>query len=256
LILLLSLACAKEREPAPPDLDQLLRASFRDWEAPDEIAVHAVDLAVWLVDSGGDPALWDGLQVSNLDDDDLVSVEVPDGVDLSMHRGVTTAFQSAFPASAHAALAVEPDQRWTDPAFVRYDRTVIEGDPATFPDGGDGELLRTSNDVEKSGAFGIRIPCVLRKDYRWADAAGARALVVRWWLDEPGCSDNGKNCLIQSFGFEILVDRPAGAHRLLTNWIEVRTEADALLSEDARIGLIAKGNQDLLEETERTLSER
>lgn len=254
-ITLMLLACAKPREQAPAALDRMLLDSYRDWEDTVASDAHMDELSSWLEREGDTESAWEGLQVANLDEPSLVSVEIPAGADLSLHRGVSTTFQSAFPAANHAGLAVEKDQTWTDPStFERYDREISEGDSESFAAGSG--VLRTVNTIEKSGAFGIRIPYVLRKDYRWNERGDT--LLVRWWLDEPGCSENGKNCVLQSFGLELLADQgdPAAAMRILVNWIEVVTEADSLLTEEARIGLIASGNQDLLLATEEVLAER
>ena len=253
LLSLFVLACAKERPPAPADLDRLIREAYRDYDVPDLVAPHADAIGAWLARSGGEEVAWEGMRIGNLSEGELSGVVVPDGTDLTAHRGVATAYQSLHDIDAHAGLAVAADQTWADPAtFERYERRVIEGDREAFA-AGEG-AIRTENTIEKSGAFGILIPYTLRKDFRWVEGEEGRSLLARWWLLSPGCSDNGKNCVLQSFGLEIWVDRPLGAHRLLTNWIEVVTEADALLSEDARIGLIATGNQDLLLATDEHLS--
>lgn len=251
--LALLLACAKPRPEAPATLERALLDSYRDWEDADLTEENVSALAGWLDREGETEEAWEGLQVENLGEDALWDVEIPEGAILSQHRGVATAFRSDYPAREHAELAIEPDQRWTDPkTFERYDREIFEGDEETFASGSG--LMRTRNVIEKSGAFGILIPYELRKDYRWT--ADGRSILVRWWLSEPGCSENGKNCVQQSFGLELLSDRGGSASRILVNWIEVVTEADSLLSEEARIGLIAEGNQDLLLATEETLESR
>ena len=250
---LVALGCAHERAPAPAELSELLARTYRTYDVVAERTDTAGLLSDWLVDEGDLEPAWDGLRVANLQEGDVVGVLLADTV-LADHRGVATAFQSAFAATDHAELAARSDQRWTDPAtFEVYEREVLSGDSGAFAAGT--SSLSTLNTIEKSGPFGIRIPYTLRKDYHWAPTVtGGMALMSRWWLTEAGCSDNGKNCVLQSFGLEVYAPRPEGAQRLLVNWIEVTTEADAWLSEDARIGLIAKGNQDLLEATEIELS--
>lgn len=246
-----TLGCARAPDPAPPGLDDMLADAFRDWEEPILVAQDVERLAEWAADEGREDAAWEGYALQPLAAGDLATAVVPPGADLSALRGVTTTFQSAYPVAEHARLALMPDQTWTDPAtFERYDRVVIDGDADAFADGRGS--VRTENDIDKSGAFGIHIPYTLRKDYRWT--ADSRAVLLRWFLLEPGCSDNGKNCVLQSYGVELLVDRPAGAQRVLANWMEVVTEADVLLSEDARIGLIADGNQDLMLATDEYLA--
>ena len=249
---LLVFGCARERELAPADLDRLLKAAWAGYDQSVERTEYAAGLDDWLAREGDSEAAWDGLKVDNLTRAEVGGL-VGDDVVLAEHRGVATAFQSAFDAEEHAALAVLADQRWTDAAtFERYDREVLGGDPGAFARGADSLLTR--NIIEKSGPFGIRIPYTLRKDYHWAPVEGGKALLAMWWLEEQGCSDNGKNCVLQSFGLDILTPRSQGAQRLLVNWIQTRTEADAFLSEDGMIGLIASGNQDLLLATDEELS--
>ncbi len=248
---LLVVGCARERELAPADLNRILLTSYRDYDLAAERGVFGVDLDAWLVGDGRSDEAWDGLRVDNLSRDEVGEL-VPADVDLTLHRGVATAFQSAFAIEDHADLVRLDDQRWTDPTFERYDREILGGDPDAFARGDDS--LLTFNRIEKSGPFGISIPYTLRKDYHWVPVDGGTALMSRWWLEETGCSDNGKNCVLQSFGLEIYAPRPEGAQRMLVNWIFTKTEADGLLSEDAMIGLIAKGNQDLLLATDEELA--
>lgn len=254
LIVGLASGCARERQPAPAQLNDILMDTFRDYDLALERVNNAAALSDWMDTEGRSDDAWDGLRVVNLSFDE-VSGLVPDDTPLAEHRGVATAFQSAFDPREHAALAALPDQRWTDPSFERYDREVLEGDPEAF---GAGEgFLSTFNSIEKGGPFGISIPYSLRKDYTWTALDGGELVMMsRWWLETPGCSDNGKNCVLQSFGLDVFVPRPAGAQRLLVNWIQTVTEADALLSEDQMIGLIASGNQDLLEATDEELAAR
>lgn len=246
--------CAKHRDPAPMDLDSGVRATYRGFEGPLIGTEHLGAIASWLVSDENLELGWEGLAMTNLSEDEVAGLPVPDGTDLANHRGVATAFRSEFPPIDHAALAAGPDQTWTDPgSFLVYDRTIVAGDAEAFVQGsGD---IRTDNQILKAGAFGVQIPYRLRRDYRWvALADGDQALISRWWLEEQGCSDSGKNCVLQSFGLDLLIPTASGADRLVVNWVEVVTEADAFLTEDARIGLIATGNQDLCEATDEALA--
>lgn len=251
-----AVGCAKAREPAPKDLDTLAHEAFRAFETPTLTEV-AAGLADWLDEEGGSEAAWEGYRLTNLTASDIASIDVPAGTDLSAHVGISTSAPSPFDVVGHATLIVEPDQTWTDPkSFDRYDREVFEGDPSAFARGSG--HVRTRNDIVKSGAFGVTIPYTLRKDYRWvALPDGTSAIAARGWLEETGCSDNGKNCVLQSWGVELFHGvAPGQTHRLYIVWLEVVTEADGLMSEDGKIGLIAKGNQDILESTDEELAAR
>lgn len=253
-VVLSLVGCAKERDPAPVDVDRGVRATFRGFEGPSVGTEHVRALQAWLRPEANLEVGWEGLALTGLSAEEIAGLTVPEGTSLANHRGVATAFRSAFPPIAHAALAAGPDQTWTDPgSFLVYDRTVVAGDPEAFVDGS-GEI-RTENEILKAGAFGVQIPYSLRRDYRWVPIGdGQDALISRWWLEEQGCSDNGRNCVLQSFGLDVLIPTDDGADRMVANWIEVVTEADAFLTEDARIGLIASGNQDLCERTDEALA--
>lgn len=247
--------CAREREPVPVVLDDLAASLFRDWDDTARIEEHASELKRWLDEPHDADAAWDGLRLTNLTADDVASVEYPEETDLSLHGGIATLFSSLYPIEAHAALLVEPDQTFTDPnSFLVYERTVVDGDAAAFV-GGSG-MVRTENVITKGGPFGIEIPYDLRKDYRWVEHEEATVLIGRTWLTEPGCSGNGRNCVLQSWGIDTFVANGQQTRRLYAVWIEARTEADSLLGEDAKLGLIASGNQDLLLATDEELGQR
>jgi len=254
--LLLLLGCARVREGAPPTLDDRTHDVYRVWEDDFALAFAVDGLVAWMEENGRSEEAWDGLRLTNLTPDDVADVTVPGGADLADHVGIANAGPSVFPFDVHAAAVTEPDQIWTDPAsFEQYDRTIIEGDANTFA-GGE-SYFRSDNDVLKKGVFGVRIPYQLRKDYKWVPLAeGPAVFVARHWIAVPGCSDNGKNCVHQTFGLDVFVEDGDETLRLLTNWLYVETQADSLLSENARIALIAQGNQDLIEKADEELARR
>lgn len=250
--LLLASACSK-RDTSPPELDDLCHALVRDFEDPDLVAPHVDLLSAWLDTDGRESAAWDGLLLTNLTQEDLTP-PLPGDDDLSLHRGVATAAPSPFSIEAHAGLIVRSDQSWVDPgSFEVYDRVIVEGDPDGFAAGSG--VLRTENDIVKNGGFGVQIPYTLTKDFRWVETeAGLRAIVARAWLEEPGCNENGSNCVNQSWGLEAFIAHEDETLRLYAVWLEVVTQADGLLTEDGRISLIAKGNQDIIEGTDAELA--
>ncbi|TNE84679.1 MAG: hypothetical protein EP330_28835 [Deltaproteobacteria bacterium] len=245
-VLLLLGACAKERETAPPTLDERCHNVYRTWDDPVAFEEEMIGLAAWLDENGRSDEAWEGLRLTNLTEADVADVTVPADADLADHVGIANAGPSAFPIALHGAAVTEADQVWNDPSsFDQYDRTPIEGDAAAFASGSG--YFRSENSVIKRGAFGVTIPYELRKDYRWADLGdGRQGFVARHWIAVPGCSDNGNNCVHQTFGLDVFVEDGDETLRLLTNWLYVVTAADGLLTEDARIGLIAQGNQDLV----------
>jgi len=254
--MVLLLGCATARQDAPPTLDDRTHAVYRTWEDDFPFTVAVDGLAAWMDDNGRSEEAWEGLRLTNLTPDDVLDVTVPDGADLADHVGIANAGPSVFPIDVHAAVVTEADQTWTDPSsFEVYDRTLIEGDADTFSGGG--SFFRSDNSILKKGAFGVTIPYELRKDYKWVALSDGRgAFVARHWISEPGCSDNGKNCVHQTFGLDVFVEDGDETLRLVTNWLFVETQADSLLTEDARIGLVAKGNQDLIAMADDELEER
>ncbi len=251
--LMLAAACSRP-EASPPTLDELSRGLMRDFEDTELVTQHIDALYPWLDADGREQAAWDGLLLSNLTLDDLTP-PLPTDDDLDAHRGLAVAAASPFALDEHVALMVREDQTFVDPgSFDLYERTFRESDPDAFV-AQQQDVLRTRNDIIKSGAFGVTIPYLLDKDYRWVVTAdGRRAVVARGWLEQSGCSDNGNNCVHQSWALEALVEHEGETLRLYAVWLEVVTQADSVLSEDARINLIAKGNQDIIEATDDELA--
>lgn len=255
LPLLLLFACAKERDAAPPTLDERTHDVYRTWDDAQDFDLAMVGLVDWIAENGRTDEAWLGMRLTNLTEDDLVQVTIPEGQDLADHVGIANSGPSAFSIDLHAAAVVEADQIWNDPStFEVYDRSIIEGDAETFAAGTG--LVRTENEVLKGGPFGVEIPYSLRKDYRWVGLGDRRAFVARHWISEAGCSDNGNNCVNQTFGLDVFVEDGDETLRLLTNWLYVVTAADGLLTEDARIGLVATGNQDLIVKADEELATR
>ena len=243
------IGCARERPKSPAALDDMSLKLFADFEDPLESAIAVDGLVRWLSNNADSDEAWDGYRLSNLSMDEI-DFDLPAGTKLGNHRGIATAGISNHPVERYAEALTRQDQTWADPkSFERYRRTVIEGDADAFEVGE--SLMRTNNDILKSGAFGVEIPYELRKDYRWVDGA----IVARGWLEKTGCNKSGKNCVLQSFAQEVFAPTANGNKtlRLYEVWIEVVTEADGFIGEDAKIGLIAKGNQDVLERTEENL---
>jgi hypothetical protein len=245
--------CAQERDSAPPQLDDLARSIFRDWADDEALSEHTLALSAWLAEEAQTDAAWDGLRLSDLDPADVDDVDLPTGTELRLHEGLANAAVSAFDIRAHAELLVEPDQTWTDPgSFLVYERDVIEGDPEAFAAGSG--AVRTMNTVEKR-TIGITIPYSLRKDYRWVPGP-IPAVVGRTWITDRGCSDNGKNCVNQSFGIDVFVGEGQSTRRLYAVWLEVVSVADGLMGEDGKIAVMAKGNQAILEAADEELASR
>lgn len=249
-LLVLLVGCARKRDGAPEDVDGLSRYLFANWEDPEAMAEGMENLSVWLEAEGRSEAAADGYVLTDLVEDEVSEVEHP-ARDLTDMIGVAVPGVSVHPIEAHAGLLVMTDQVWNDPgSYDLYVRELVEGDPDAFV-AGDG-LIRTRNDIDKSGAFGVHIPYILWKDYRWvALEDGRQSIVARSWVEEEACAEGGNNCLFQSFSID-LFHAPNGDEtiRMTASWNELVTSADSLLTDDARIGLMVNGINDVFDNTD------
>ncbi len=234
-------ACARDRNPAPEDLDGISAWFFQWWEVDLEVADAFENLAPWLDGDARSEEAAHGFVLSNLTDEQVVEVEHPDE-DLAGMIGVATPWVSPHPIEAHAGLIVMEDQVWNDPgSYDRYTREIVEGDPEAFAAGSG--VVRTVNDIDKRGGFGVNIPYILNKNYRWATLAdGRRGVVSRSWTEEVSCAEGGNNCLHLSFSVDLFFEAsPDETMRMTASWNDLRTEADAFLTDDQRIGLMVNG---------------
>ena len=255
-----ALGCSKEAPPAPRSVDDLAHAILADFDDDAALAADIEGLAPFLRGEGSSEEGAAGYALTDLSSPEVDDVPHPDGT-LGDALGVGVGGRSPFSIYDHAPLIVLPNQTWNDPAtFAKFDREIESGDPDAFA-AGEGDVL-TRSDVEKSGAFGVSIPYVIDKDYRWVDTAdGARAIAARAWVPERSCSDNGKNCVELSFHVEVYYGAPGAGERglalstarFIASWNDLRTEADALVSDDYKVQLMVDGVNDLFENTDAVL---
>jgi hypothetical protein len=249
--------CAREREAAPEDLDGLTRYLYQNWEDEELVGDAMENLGPWLRQTGTTEEAWEGYTLAPLTDEVVLDVGVPPGAVLAEAIGVALAGPSPYPVDDHAALLVLEDQTWNEPdSYTVYTREITEGDVGAFIDG-EG-LVRTVNTVDKSGSFGVNIAYTLHKDYRWATLDdGTRAVVGRSWVPDGGCSENGKNCVVQSYSIDLFYGPEAASTiRLMAGWNEITTEVDGLVGEDLLIAMMVSGNQDIYAATDAYLEAR
>lgn len=237
---LLAVGCAKERDPAPDDVDGLLHYTFRHWE--DEEALHdAIEgLTEWLETDGRDTDARDGFRLTPLEPADMEGLVYPDR-DLADALGVAAGSQSPFAIERYPADLVAADQTYLAPgSYTKYEREIVEGDVDTFL-AGEG-LVRALNDIEKENV-GVRIPFLQHKDYRWVHLSdGRRAIVARSWTEEESCNEGGGNCILQGYAVDVMyASDDAETVRLTTTWTELKTALDGVLSEDAMVGVAING---------------
>ena len=253
--LLLLMACAHQREPAPEDVDGLSRWLFANYDDPELLGEGMANLAPWLVADAGSETSQDGYVLSDFTAEELIAVTYPDR-DLTAMVGVAVPGVSPFDVVDHAGLIVLADQIWNEPtSYEVYDRVLTEGDGAAFAAGAG--RIKTTNTIDKKGAFGVHIPYVLFKDFAWVPVEGAgNAIVARSWVAEESCADDGDtNCLFLSFSVDLWYGHePGETIRMTSSWNELKTSADSILSDDDRIGLMVNGVHDIFENTDERLA--
>lgn len=255
-VIVLLTACAHKREPAPEDVDGLSHWLFANHDDDELLAEGMTNLAPWLVTNADTEASQDGYVLTDFIAEELVSITYPDR-DLTAMVGVAVPGVSPYDVLDHGVLMLLPDQTWNDAGtFEVYERVVTEGDEDAFA-AGTGRI-RTTNTIDKKGAFGVHIPYVLFKDFAWVPVEGAgSAIVARSWVAEESCADGGdSNCLFLSFSVDLWYgDVPGHTIRMTSGWNELKTSADSILSDEDRVGLMVNGVHDIFENTDALLAE-
>ena len=155
-------------------------------------------------------------------------------------------------------MITREDQTWNSPkTYIKYERTLVEGTAEEFvaPEG----LIRTENDIDKSGPLGIHIPYFLHKDFKWVETdTGTPAIVARSWVETEGCSGadgKGKNCVSLSFSIDLwYAAQEQETIRLTSTWNHLQTSVDDLLTEEFLVKTMTDGLQDVFENTDAVLS--
>lgn len=223
----LLLSCAPPREPAPEDLEGLTRYLYLNWGDAELVAEGMTNMAHWLTTEGqSETAQQEGYVLEPLNEEILEGIVYPTRVPLSKMAGAAVARNSLYSIDQHATVIIEEDQRWNAPSkYERYKRKIIEGDTEEFlseeahilP-----SLIFTDNDTIQE-RLGIRIPYLLKKNYRWTSTEnGNRALIARSWVPEYGCSSEdgeGGNCLELSFSVDLFYENDDNTTtRMTASW--------------------------------------
>ncbi len=249
-LVLVSSACARERDPAPTEMVDIVRFMFANWEDEEPVAEAFDNLLPWLGDNAHTEEAEDGFRLEPLTTEDVASVERPQR-DLALLLGAAGGALSVFPIDEHAATIVLEDQTWSNPSQYKvYVRDVVGGNEREFV-GGSG-LVRTSNAIETSN-WGVSIPYVLFKDYRWVETESGRGIVARSWVEDRSCNDGGGNCLEQSFSIDLWAVDGQETIRLTSTWSEVTSSIP--LGEDTLIAGLALGIQNVFRATDKYLEE-
>ncbi|MCA9492077.1 MAG: hypothetical protein KC621_19225 [Myxococcales bacterium] len=252
LVTTLVSGCARKREPAPTELQDLVEFLFMNWE-DDELVPEAIDnLGSWLATNVDDEETNRGFQLQPLTDEDVSTVAHPDR-DLSGLIGACAGVRSEFPIEAHSTYVPLPDQTFSNPTQYKfYERSLVEGTASGF----EGEdTLRTLNTIETS-SFGITIPYELKKDYKWVETEQERAIFARSWIEDRSCNKDGEggNCIEHSYSIDMFyADGSDASLRMTATWSEVDTSIT--LPEATLVASLALGLNNVFHATEKFLQE-
>jgi hypothetical protein len=232
-----AVGCAKKRDPAPTEMEELAAYLFANWEDEEALPEGIDNLTRWLEGNIDTEEAEDGYLLTPLSAESVADIDRPQRA-LADLLGATVAARSPFPLPAHAGHIVLADQMFSNPnTYERYVR-VVEGDRAEF-EGGAG-LVRTTNDIATS-SLGVTIPYELLKDYRWVASEESEAILARSWIEEASCNEGGGNCLEQSFSIDVFV-RNGGQEtwRMTATWSELTVSlpvTDKLLIATLAVGM-------------------
>ncbi|MCB9676154.1 MAG: hypothetical protein H6737_13620 [Alphaproteobacteria bacterium] len=254
VVAVLASGCARKREAAPAEMEEIASFMLRVWDDDRALEDAMVNLAPWLEENSTAEDAQDGYRLTPLSEESVSTLDRPDR-DLSGLLGAAVAGVSPFTIHEHAGTALLPDQVFSNPRnYESYVRTV-EGDEALFLDC-EGQV-DTTNDITTSN-FGVTIPYVLRKDYKWVHARDlGEAIIARSWIPEKGCNESGENCLQQSFSIDLWYAAvPDETIRFTSTWSEVTSSLDGLIGEDLQIAALANGMAFVFEATDEFIAEQ
>ncbi len=220
----------------------MLLAAFES----DDPTPLAQALADWLVVNADTQ---DGFALDPITADALVDMQPqPEATDVSRLVGIGVTHRVSATLDQHAAVVPEADQSFADPATYNvWTRELTEGTASGFVSGGG---LRTYNEIEKGGPFGVVIPYPMKKDYRWIELEQGPTCMFRSWETESGYSENGKNGLVAGFTVELWVPDPGGLIWYNASWAELITEIDGLVDDDYVVSEIIAGTVDYMDGTD------
>ncbi|MEZ5247638.1 MAG: hypothetical protein R2707_21305 [Acidimicrobiales bacterium] len=251
LTLIFAAGCAKKRDPAPTEMEDLTGYLFANWEDEEALPEGIDNLAAWLADNIDSEQAEDGWLLTPLTADLVADVDRPDR-DLGDLLGAAVAAPSPFPLLDHAGHIVLDDQMFSNPKTYEHYHRKVTGDERAFLDG-DG-LVRTTNDIATS-SLGVTIPYELLKDYRWVHSDDSEAILARSWIEDEACNDGGGNCLVQSFSIDLFLKHRTGeTWRMTATWSELTMSVP--IGENLLIATLAVGMNNVFRYTDEFLAEQ
>lgn len=244
----------RNRVDAPTEMEDVARYIYAHYDDDAELEAGLDNLIDWVEANLSSDQARRGYRLSRLSEEDTLGVEHA-GRDHSTLLGAAVLAVSPFGPEPHAQTMIRDDQIFLNPQnYAFYEREVESDDLDAFLMGSG--RIDTTNDIQTQ-SFGIRIPYVLQKDYRWVEGDWGQAIVARANLPEPGCNEGGGNCLMQSFADDIwivLEGRP-DTIRFTATWNEVVSPATDFITEEQQINALAAGMVNVFEKTDAFLAD-
>jgi len=244
IVLTTMVGCVSPDE-APPELEDVTRTLFREFDSAGALPEALVDLSLLLEAVDYEASLEDrSLLLEPPTGTDVGSLAI-DGRDPQDCDAIALAFASSWAPEDHASYQILDDLTVLGTASS-YVRTVLEpDDPSCFPVA-ECDLLRTENSIVRE-SFLFDLAYVQRKDYRWVSVDGGAALLARAWLPESAHDEAGNNHIWQSFEVEVWLPEDGGSTRYYAQFSEV--EYAGVSGELAR-SLALSGAQNAMEAAE------
>ena len=229
-------------EQAPPALEEVSQALFRDFEDADALTGSLDDLALLLANIDFDADIdARAFTLTTLTWDD-VGDTVIQGQDPEECGAVALAYASPWPPAAHSSYQVLEDLSVLGTASS-YDRSFLEpDDPDCFPEMSC-DLLRTENTILRESVL-FSLSSDMRKDYRWVETEAGTAMLERGWLTESSHGEAGNNHLWQTFELEAWLPTENGSVRFFAHYAEAEY---AGVSDDLAESLALSGAQSAME---------
>jgi hypothetical protein len=227
----------------------LVEYMFRHFEDPEAMSEALTNLEPWLEENVETEEADEGYALEPLEPSDVRDVDYPNRT-LANLLGAAGAAPSAFPVPAQARHILERDQVWANPLqYQTYERSYTGKQEFVDRTG----VLRTTNDVLTS-SFGVKIPYLLYKDYRWIEREDREpSIAARSWVAERSCNDGGGNCLELSFSVDLFVGHAKGTHRFTSTWSEATSAIP--IGDDLLVAGLAGGIQNIFDNAEEWLEE-
>ena len=212
---LLTTGCANAPDDAKPEFSDAVVYLFQNFEQ-DEVALSFVlaELEAQIYTSMDVEAKNPNdraLSPNPLAEEHIADLTHPDR-DPGLSLPVAVAGISTFTPQDHKQIQMLVDHTAVEPYSPQfYERTFLEGEDCWLEQ--NCTIMRTRQDLIKENLL-MTIPYSFPKDFRWINLAAHLeneeprwGYLMRAWNEEIFSGENGKNHMMQSFSFELVVPR-------------------------------------------------